>query len=145
MLSNKEVIKIVSSATKRSDAAKNVVQQAVRSWRIKYPTSKVDDCAVICLFLRPQPLSAKSSFNSKILTARSNEPSFNESFKTARSDDIVSESEEQGQGNKEDWTALEGVSRANSIMKIPRIATVASVLSWRKKSVKVIEEVEGAI
>ncbi len=28
-----------------------LVDYAVRAWRLKYPTSKVDDCAVVCLFL----------------------------------------------------------------------------------------------
>jgi len=27
------------------------VESAVRVWRLKYPTSKVDDCAVVCLYL----------------------------------------------------------------------------------------------
>lgn len=50
VLSNEEVVGIVSSASARSFAAKAVVDMAVRAWRLKYPTSKVDDCAVVCLF-----------------------------------------------------------------------------------------------
>ncbi len=51
MLSNEEVIHIVASAPTRATAARAVVESAVRVWRLKYPTSKVDDCAVVCLYL----------------------------------------------------------------------------------------------
>ncbi|OIW00884.1 hypothetical protein TanjilG_22682 [Lupinus angustifolius] len=51
VLTNNEVITIVASAPKRSMAAKILVKRAVQAWRYKYPSSGVDDCAVICLFL----------------------------------------------------------------------------------------------
>ncbi|KAK7260033.1 hypothetical protein RIF29_25745 [Crotalaria pallida] len=51
VLTNNEVITIVASAPKRSMAARMLVKRAVQAWRFKYPTSEVDDCAVICLFL----------------------------------------------------------------------------------------------
>jgi len=61
VLSNNEVVRIVASAKKRSLAAKLLVDQAVRAWRYKYPSAKIDDCAVICLFFkRPRPLLTKS-------------------------------------------------------------------------------------
>jgi len=61
VLSNSEVVRIVASAKKRSLAAKLLVDQAVRAWRYKYPSAKIDDCAVICLFFkRPRPLLTKS-------------------------------------------------------------------------------------
>lgn len=50
VLSNKEVVDIVASAP-QSRAARAVVETAARAWRFKYPSSKVDDCAVVCLFL----------------------------------------------------------------------------------------------
>ncbi|KAM7257177.1 hypothetical protein ACFE04_012918 [Oxalis oulophora] len=50
VLSNKEVIDIISSAP-RASAAQKLVDSAVRAWRFKYPYAKVDDCAVVCLFL----------------------------------------------------------------------------------------------
>ncbi|KAL5576884.1 hypothetical protein UlMin_018583 [Ulmus minor] len=43
VLSNEEVVKIVAS-----------VPQAFTAW-LKFPTSKVDDCAVVCLFLDSAP------------------------------------------------------------------------------------------
>ncbi|KAI4334805.1 hypothetical protein L6164_013514 [Bauhinia variegata] len=50
VLSNKEVVDIVAACT-RASAARTLVETAVQSWKTKYPTSKVDDCAVVCLFL----------------------------------------------------------------------------------------------
>uniref|UniRef100_A0A6N2N1R6 PPM-type phosphatase domain-containing protein n=1 Tax=Salix viminalis TaxID=40686 RepID=A0A6N2N1R6_SALVM len=60
VLTNYEVIKIVASARKRSMAAKLVVKHAARAWRSKFPGSRVDDSAVICLFLRNRTLVARS-------------------------------------------------------------------------------------
>ncbi|XP_061955569.1 probable protein phosphatase 2C 65 [Populus nigra] len=60
VLTNYEVIKIVASARKRSMAAKLVVKHAARAWRSKFPGSKVDDSAVICLFLKNRTLLTRS-------------------------------------------------------------------------------------
>ncbi|KAI9114911.1 hypothetical protein K1719_013924 [Acacia pycnantha] len=49
VLSNQEVVDIVASVS-RSSAARTLVETAVRAWRTKYPTSKIDDCAAVCLF-----------------------------------------------------------------------------------------------
>lgn len=51
VLSNEQVVKTVASAPVRSSAGKAVVDAAVQAWRSNYATSRVDDCAVICLFL----------------------------------------------------------------------------------------------
>jgi hypothetical protein len=50
-LSNKEVVDIVVSTPYQTTIARALVEYVVRAWRLKYPTSKVDDCAVVCLFL----------------------------------------------------------------------------------------------
>ncbi|URE32858.1 phosphatase 2C [Musa troglodytarum] len=60
VLSNQEVVEIVDSAPTRSSAARYLVETAVRAWRIKYPTSKIDDCAVICLFLDAESSNGSS-------------------------------------------------------------------------------------
>lgn len=132
VLSNKQVVKTVSSARNSADAAKLLVHRAVRTWRTRYPTSKVDDCAAICLFLKHPCLSPHSSFNGGSQPSKSRELSFSESFKTARSSE-TSEVETFGGANKDDWTALEGISRVNSLVRMPRFA---SVLSWRRRSMK---------
>ncbi|CAI9772808.1 unnamed protein product [Fraxinus pennsylvanica] len=51
VLSNKEAVDIVASAPGPT-AARALVDCATRAWRLKYPTSKNDDCAVVCLFLQ---------------------------------------------------------------------------------------------
>lgn len=51
VLSNDQVVDIIASVSARALAARAVVEVAVRAWRLKYPTSKVDDCAVVCLFM----------------------------------------------------------------------------------------------
>ncbi|KAJ0091697.1 hypothetical protein Patl1_13264 [Pistacia atlantica] len=61
VLSNKQVVDIVASAP-RSSAAQILVESAVQAWRYKYPTSKVDDCAVVCLFLSSSSDSCSTSF-----------------------------------------------------------------------------------
>lgn len=51
VLSNEQVVRLVDAAPVRSLAAQVVVDTAVRAWKVKYPEAKVDDCAVVCLFL----------------------------------------------------------------------------------------------
>ncbi|KAK5804402.1 hypothetical protein F383_23069 [Gossypium arboreum] len=63
VLTNKEVITIVASVKKQSTAAKVLVYYAVQAWKSRYPGSQVDDCAVICLFLKEQPLVSKSVYD----------------------------------------------------------------------------------
>ncbi|KAL3356988.1 hypothetical protein AABB24_017580 [Solanum stoloniferum] len=61
VLTNDEVIRIVSTTRKRSMAAKTLVECAVRAWKYKYPRAKIDDCGVVCLFFKRQkPLLTKS-------------------------------------------------------------------------------------
>ncbi|CAM8918087.1 unnamed protein product [Rhodiola kirilowii] len=68
VLSNKEVVEIVASVG-HSSAARTLVESAVKAWRYKYPTSKVDDCAAVCLFFDSnscssscQPVPEEQSF-----------------------------------------------------------------------------------
>jgi len=51
-------VSIVSSASSRAAAARIVVESAVSAWKHKFPTSKVDDCAVVCLYLNKQDNNA---------------------------------------------------------------------------------------
>lgn len=51
VLSNEQVVETVALTPVRSSAGKAVVDAAVHAWKSNYSTSKVDDCAVICLFL----------------------------------------------------------------------------------------------
>ncbi|CAA0830576.1 Probable protein phosphatase 2C 65 [Striga hermonthica] len=64
-LSNEEVVQIVGSSRRRSIAAKLLVEQARWAWRYKFPRSKIDDCAVVCLFFKNQRASLTKSVSEK--------------------------------------------------------------------------------
>ncbi|MBA0806914.1 hypothetical protein Gohar_022754 [Gossypium harknessii] len=50
VLNNNQVASIVMEAESEQEAAKTVVEAATASWKKKFPSSKVDDCTVVCLF-----------------------------------------------------------------------------------------------
>ncbi|KAJ1279092.1 hypothetical protein BS78_04G129000 [Paspalum vaginatum] len=69
VLSNDEVVNIVSRATSRAAAARFLVESAHRAWRTRFPTSKIDDCAVVCLFLNTdEAIESSSSMTTNNLT-----------------------------------------------------------------------------
>ncbi|KAL6204231.1 hypothetical protein ACLB2K_021499 [Fragaria x ananassa] len=190
VLSNKEAIEIVASAPSHTTAARALVDCAVRAWRLKYPTSKNDDCAVVCLFLEQFSVAdevvtetevtenkgegmetmetAESNtedveiVDSQVIAAEhlgsdlelsdSHASALEHSSTVQSSDEIVpvSESTEQmlptklGAQSKrslaecistdEDWSALEGVTRVNSLLSLPRLLSADKRSpSWRKK------------
>ncbi|KAE8714014.1 Detected protein of unknown function [Hibiscus syriacus] len=52
VLNNHQVATIVTEAENEQVAARAVVDVARASWKNKFPSSKVDDCNVVCLFLQ---------------------------------------------------------------------------------------------
>lgn len=142
MLSNKEVVDIVASAPARSSAARALVETAVRSWRHKYPTSKVDDCAVVCLFLDSDTdnISIAANTRSKerhcsadeVNCTSEKEEDLSCPTSLDRSGTVRTGQEMNPNGSKEDteddinsepgkdWSALEGVSRVNTLLTLPR-------------------------
>ncbi|XP_016476826.2 putative protein phosphatase 2C 33 [Nicotiana tabacum] len=141
VLSNDEVVRIVASASSRSLAARSLVEVAVRAWKTTYPTSKVDDCAVVCLFLdsNSNNFSTASITKENDKTVRgmsegSNEMDVASSLPALNCVGTVREGEEVSAGSKEEaseqeellpktgkeWSALEGVSRVNTVMTLPR-------------------------
>ncbi|KAM1142767.1 hypothetical protein EV1_031433 [Malus domestica] len=62
VLTNEEVVDIVALAP-RPSAARTLVESATRAWRLKYPYAKVDDCAVVCLFLNSSTSNTTSHFS----------------------------------------------------------------------------------
>ncbi|KAJ6818506.1 putative protein phosphatase 2C 66 [Iris pallida] len=183
VFSNKEVVDIVASAPTRATAARALVDCAVRAWRLKFPTSKSDDCAVVCLFFDPPPSSYQAQGDSnetheqpkdmKVSSlaekgetkieerdgfvtngAQTYISSFNYSCDIHAEDEIVPISEEPSidklpgrsqstrsladcisNTEEEEWSALEGVTRVNSLMNIPRfLSGNRSSTSRRKRS-----------
>ncbi|XP_051120036.1 probable protein phosphatase 2C 33 [Andrographis paniculata] len=110
VLSNKEVVDIVDSCAARANAARSLVESAVQAWRCKYPTSKVDDCAVVCLFLDP---------NESENSGRDNSSSGGGARPNRSGHEEVSEAEEECSEDDHRWSALEGVSRVNTLMDLP--------------------------
>ncbi|XP_077250216.1 putative protein phosphatase 2C 33 [Tasmannia lanceolata] len=134
VLSNKEVIDIVSSAPTRSFAARALVESAIQAWRYKYPTSKIDDCAVVCLFLdsgsnNPNPTNTKTkehpTLEASDTGSENQEPNVQialERSGTMKScPEIHAEGEEASkQATGLEWSALEGVTRVNTLLTLPR-------------------------
>ncbi|PWA36692.1 protein phosphatase 2C family protein [Artemisia annua] len=131
VLTNKEVVDIVSSAETRSCAARSVVESAVRSWNIRYPTSKVDDCTVVCLFLTPHPNNISTASATEFDTSSekkepvSTKPSDGYPGDITDADDDLpndelAEDPSTNPEDKMDWSALEGVSCVNTLLTLPR-------------------------
>jgi len=138
VLSNKEVVKLVSSATDPSKAARQLIDRAVRAWRRKYPTSMVDDCAVVCLYLNRASPGAGPDKSLRVPGTGEDVkppavPFTGSSFRRALSSG-GGEASEEGTAV---WRALEGVARANSVIRLPRMGRV---LSWRRRSSSLDED-----
>ncbi|XP_068636488.1 probable protein phosphatase 2C 66 [Aristolochia californica] len=168
VLSNKEVVDIVASAPSRASAARALVDCAVRAWRLKFPTSKSDDCAVICLFLdcsSSSPEGEESTLGGQLHEEPVGDATVHSSTKE-RHQNLVSEDglAEHSASNEiepvsepkkanmphrchstrslaeciltaeeEEWSALEGVTRVNSLLNLPRFASGDKKPgSWRK-------------
>ncbi|KAL3848878.1 hypothetical protein ACJIZ3_010760 [Penstemon smallii] len=142
VLSNEEVVEIVSSAPTRSSAARILVDSAAREWKAKYPTSKMDDCAVVCLFLDGK-MDSESDYEEQCFSSATVQS--NHSGNALESDDgqnsepclqrnfTVRSSEDSDQYNRvhldikdgaedQNWSGLEGVTRVNSLVQLPRFS-----------------------
>lgn len=137
MLSNEEVVEIVSTSPTRSSAARILVESAAREWKAKYPTSKMDDCAVVCLFLDGKMDSEsdyeEQGFSSATLSGnaaesddgQNSEPCLQRNFTVRSSEEqrdhyggVAPDVVEDG----ENWSGLEGVTRVNSLVQLPRFS-----------------------
>ncbi|KAK9919236.1 hypothetical protein M0R45_027845 [Rubus argutus] len=163
VLSNKEVVDIIASAPARSSAARALVESAVRAWRQKYPTSKVDDCAVVCLYLDSDANNLSTAANNNLLSEQPtamdevNAGSENEEdvsgqtslvrSGTVRNGEVILQDKEaeEEEGSKEnaaqelnsesgiEWSALEGVSRVNTLLTLPRFVPGKEDIKARTK------------
>lgn len=147
VLSNEEVVEIVSSAPTRSSAARILVDSAAREWKTKYPTSKMDDCAVVCLFL-DRKMDSESDYDEQgfsSATLQSNhsgnvvesdegqhsEPCLQRNFTVRSSEENehysrlpieANDGDNAGGGEDQNWSGLEGVTRVNSLVQLPRFS-----------------------
>nr|ABR16400.1 unknown [Picea sitchensis] len=173
VLSNKEVVDIVASAPTQATAARSLVEFAVRAWRLKYPTSKVDDCAVVCLFLSDLPSISVAKANRDMMAlkeppfpkeaipapdecpadgeassprlgrlntvrnnvndvAKNRSEAVPEIVETSTTDLLKQPERSQSRrsladclsvADEDEWSALEGVSRVNTLLNLPRFLT----------------------
>ncbi|OWM81667.1 probable protein phosphatase 2C 73 [Punica granatum] len=121
VLTNNEVIKVVSSVRTRSLAAKVLVARAVRAWRTKYPGYKIDDCAVICLFFKEAEPSEQPELNAPKGQSGQGAPNPPGPAKGKKN---VSPAAGKKEKDNEEWNALEGVTRVNSLIKLPRLSSI---------------------
>ncbi|MBA0873044.1 hypothetical protein Goshw_025820 [Gossypium schwendimanii] len=151
VLSNEEVVEIVSSAPSRSSAARMLVDSAAREWKLKYPTSKMDDCAVVCFFLDGKMDSEsdyeEQGFSSATIqsyhsgnagesddSCHRSEPSLQRNFTVRPSEECegfgngrphpeeFEGNEDTVAGEDQNWLGLEGVTRVNSLIQLPRFS-----------------------
>ncbi|XP_024522271.1 probable protein phosphatase 2C 33 isoform X1 [Selaginella moellendorffii] len=158
VLSNEEVVKIVATAPTKTTSARSLVESAVRAWRLKYPTSKMDDCAVVCLYLNKgkdatatqeavvkKKVSGVSREETKVPAAPAMKQQEEEIVvaeiteddlkqqqppsgmiklhhcRSGRSEASKSRSLKECLATDEnEWSALDGVTRVNSLLHLPR-------------------------
>ncbi|XP_059666627.1 probable protein phosphatase 2C 66 [Cornus florida] len=177
VLSNKEAVDIVASAPDCVTAARALVDCATRAWMLKYPTSKIDDCAAVCLFLEHgfatdfeqaendltkgpkevvQRICETDGDTKRLDTGDvlASQPSVLDHSGTLRETGeivLVSESTEEklpkrslshskrslaeclSTAEDNEWSALEGITRVNSLLSIPRLLFGDKrSASWRK-------------
>ncbi|OEL25148.1 putative protein phosphatase 2C 38 [Dichanthelium oligosanthes] len=116
VLSNDEVISIINKAPSRVSAARFLVESAQRAWRIRYPTSKTDDCAAVCLFLNTEVASTSSSSGTEDLT----EPSSIKHSLTVKSSNVVPANLVTTLAADEEWSVLDGVSGPVTLPTLPK-------------------------
>ncbi|KAE8660918.1 putative protein phosphatase 2C 52 [Hibiscus syriacus] len=117
VLSNREVVEIVSSAPSRSSAARILVDTAAREWKLKYPTSKMSYHSGNAGESDDGGNKSEPSLQ-RNCTVRSSEES--ERFGNGR----LRPEELEGNGNTvvgedQNWLGLEGVTRVNT-HQLPR-------------------------
>ncbi|KAK4744263.1 hypothetical protein SAY87_010575 [Trapa incisa] len=130
VLTNDEVIMVVSSVRNRSLAAKVLVARAVQAWKTKYPGCKVDDCAVVCLFFKDDETLDPTDLN-----VPKGQPKARGQYLQRPSKGKVDASSAVGKSDIDsnlEWNALDGVTRVNSLLKLPRLSN----LLHRKKAPK---------
>lgn len=123
VLTNEEVVDIVASAPVRSYAARSLVEAAVRSWRIKYPTSRVDDCAVVCLFLDSEGSTSTSNADEACngWSLNSTECDENTPLDPLGPDSLDRSSTVRvSDGLQDDGMEVEGVARVDTLLTLPR-------------------------
>ncbi|KAL6652976.1 hypothetical protein ACP70R_011901 [Stipagrostis hirtigluma subsp. patula] len=123
VLSNDEVVSIISRAPSQASAARFLVESAHRAWRTRYPKAKTDDCAVVCLFLNTEASNKPSSSGTKVL-ANDVEAGSKLSL-TVKSSAGVCANIVSALGADDEWSILEGISSSVNLPNLPKPTSAA--------------------
>ncbi|XLT06603.1 hypothetical protein HN51_045352 [Arachis hypogaea] len=130
VLSNEEVVEIVSTALTRASTARVLVDSAAREWKLKYPTSKMDDCAVVCLFLDGKmdvefDCDEQCYSSATIQSNHSGNPVESDNGQTAEPSlqrNFTDGASAVVAAKDQNWSGLKGVTRVNSLVQLPRFS-----------------------
>jgi serine/threonine protein phosphatase PrpC len=113
VLSNQEVVDVVGSCSDRSFAARCIVDLANQSWKFKYPTSKTDDCAAVCLFLN----SYADGLSGSAVTRKG----------AGSSKKVIPEDADEGSDSNisGDERSLESFTRLNTLLTLPKFGDIS--------------------
>lgn len=126
---------IIASSQTSSSAARFLVKSAVQAWKLKYSNSKIDDCAVVCLFLDDDADSEESisshSYKENTETCSELSNSFETKNRNANPSNVIAlqvpvqpacdaDETETETEETDEWLALEGVSRLNTLLTLPK-------------------------
>ncbi|KAF8688159.1 hypothetical protein HU200_042389 [Digitaria exilis] len=125
VLSNVEVVSIISKAPSQVSASRFLVESAQRTWRTRYPTSKTDDCAAVCLFLNTEAASTSSSSGTKDLR-NDIEASSSKHSLTVKSSPAVPANLVTALVGDEEWSILDGISGPVTMPILPKPTSVVN-------------------
>jgi hypothetical protein len=141
VLSNEEVMELIASAPTRATAAYTLVEGAIRVWQLKYPSAKIDDCAVACIYLDDATVPISQNSKSKdeeaavtVDTADNNSQAVSDATQLLKEEGaneevtkmplqskLVDSSSSGDDNDHEEWLALEGITHANSLIDLPTL------------------------
>ncbi|KAL9253697.1 putative protein phosphatase 2C 65 [Drosera capensis] len=138
VLTNLEVVRIVASARKRSMAAKLLVAHAVRAWKSRFPSSRIDDMAVVCLFFKyPQKSKSLSDVSQVTPDSLSHLNSSICRWSSLSSDDGFEFVENKiRDGEPEEWSVLGGAIAEEPTSETPRSHRSDTIKSRRKSTMR---------
>ncbi|GJN37093.1 hypothetical protein PR202_gb26016 [Eleusine coracana subsp. coracana] len=123
VLSNAEVVSIVSKAPSQASAARFLVESAQRAWRTLYPTSKTDDCAAVCLFLNTETTSTSSSSGTKVLECDAESSNTKHSL-TVKSSAGVPSNLVTALVTDDQWSILDRISGPVTVPALPKLSSI---------------------
>ncbi|GJN11874.1 hypothetical protein PR202_ga30108 [Eleusine coracana subsp. coracana] len=123
VLSNAEVVSIVSKAPSQASAARFLVESAQLAWRTLYPTSKTDDCAAVCLFLNTETTSTSSSSGTKVLACDAESSNTKHSL-TVKSSSGVPSNLLTALVTDDQWSILDRISGPVTVPALPKLSSI---------------------